>query len=35
VTDAQTGYALTAEQVRRAAAEGLTRTGGVGTGDCA
>jgi S1-C subfamily serine protease len=35
VTDGNTGYALTAEQVRDAAAGGLTRHSGVSTGDCA
>ena len=35
VTDADTGYALTATQVREAAAAGLTATDEVGTGDCA
>jgi S1-C subfamily serine protease len=35
VTDADTGYALTAGQVRQAAASGLTRTAAVDTGDCA
>ena len=35
VTDGDTGYALTAEQVSEAAANGLTRDEGVDTGDCA
>ncbi len=35
VTDKQTGYALTAEQVSDAAAQGLTGTSEVATGDCA
>ena len=35
VTDGDTGYALTAQQVSDAAAQGLTRTGTVGTGGCA
>ena len=35
VTDGDTGYALTAEQVSEAAANGLTRDGDVDTGDCA
>ncbi len=35
VTDDQTGYALTADQVAEAAAAGLTRDRRVGTGDCA
>ena len=35
VTDGDTGYALTADQVADAAAGGLTRTRGVDTGDCA
>ena len=35
VTDADTGYALTAEQVAEAAAHGLTSNNTVGTGDCA
>jgi S1-C subfamily serine protease len=35
VTDGDTGYAITAAQVRQAAAAGLTRTRGVSTGDCA
>jgi S1-C subfamily serine protease len=35
VTDSDTGYALTATQVRQAAASGLTRTTPVSTGDCA
>jgi hypothetical protein len=35
VTDADTGYALTATQVREAAAAGLSSTDEVGTGDCA
>ena len=35
VTDTDTGYALTAGQVSDAAAAGLTRHNGVGTGDCA
>ncbi|RYP87260.1 MarP family serine protease [Nocardioides guangzhouensis] len=35
VTDSETGYALTADQVRQAAADGLQSTRGVGTGDCA
>jgi S1-C subfamily serine protease len=34
-TDADTGYALTATQVREAAAAGLSSTDEVGTGDCA
>jgi S1-C subfamily serine protease len=34
VTDDDTGYALTADQVAPAAAQGLTRQGAVGTGDC-
>ncbi|MBD8870951.1 MarP family serine protease [Nocardioides donggukensis] len=35
VTDADTGYALTADQVAEAAATGLDREQRVGTGDCA
>ena len=35
VTDGDTGYALTADQVADAAAGGLTRTRAVDTGDCA
>ncbi len=35
VTDSNTGYALTAEQVRLAAADGLSHDRPVGTGDCA
>jgi S1-C subfamily serine protease len=35
VTDSDTGYALTARQVAPAAAAGLTRRAGVGTGGCA
>lgn len=35
VTDEDTGYALTAAQVSETAAEGLTRTAEVSTGDCA
>ncbi len=35
VTDGDTGYALTSEQVAGAAAAGLTRRGDVDTGDCA
>ncbi len=35
VTDGDTGYALTSEQVSEAAANGLTRDGDVDTGDCA
>jgi S1-C subfamily serine protease len=35
VTDTDTGYALTADQVRQAAADGLGATRGVDTGDCA
>ena len=35
VTDADTGYALTANQVREAAAAGLAADGEVRTGDCA
>ena len=35
VTDGDTGYALTADQVADAAASGLTRTRAVDTGDCA
>jgi S1-C subfamily serine protease len=35
VTDADTGYALTAEQVGQAAARGLASTNEVGSGDCA
>ena len=35
VTDSDTGYALTAGQVREAAAAGLAADGEVGTGDCA
>lgn len=35
VTDSRTGYALTASQVARAAADGLTRHRPVGTGSCA
>ena len=34
VTDGDTGYALTADQVAPAAAAGLTRSGPVSTGDC-
>jgi len=35
VTDAETGYALTAEQVAEAAARGITNSDTVGTGGCA
>jgi len=35
VRDPDTGYALTAEQVSDAAAQGLTRSNTVSTGDCA
>ena len=35
VSDRQTGYALTAEQVRRAAAVGLQSSGKVSSGNCA
>jgi S1-C subfamily serine protease len=35
VSDEDTGYALTADQVAPAAAEGLSRRGAVGTGACA
>jgi S1-C subfamily serine protease len=35
VTDTDTGYALTARQVARAAADGLTSGDAVGTGGCA
>ena len=35
VTDGETGYALTADQVADAAASGLTRTTSVSTGACA
>ncbi len=35
VTDSDTGYALTADQVAEAAAQGLTRDGDVDTGACA
>ena len=35
VTDSDTGYALTAQQVRQAAAAGLTGSRSVDTGDCA
>ena len=35
VTDAQTGYVLTADQVSEAAAAGINRSQRVGTGDCA
>lgn len=35
VTDRQTGYALTAEQVRASAAEGVTGSAAVATGACA
>ena len=35
VTDGNTGYALTADQVKDAAARGLTHQAAVGTGDCA
>jgi S1-C subfamily serine protease len=35
VTDTDTGYALTSEQVAGAAAQGLTRSAGVDTGACA
>ena len=35
VTDGDTGYALTADQVADAAASGLTRTTSVSTGACA
>jgi S1-C subfamily serine protease len=35
VTDRDTGYALTAQQVARGAGAGLTRTGEVDTGECA
>lgn len=35
VTDADTGYALTADQVSQAAAAGVTRDSAVSTGDCA
>jgi S1-C subfamily serine protease len=34
VTDSDTGYALTADQVAQAAAQGLTRQVAVDTGDC-
>ena len=35
VTDADTGYALTSEQVARSAALGASNTEPVSTGDCA
>ena len=35
VTDDETGYALTAAQVAETAAEGVTRSSEVSTGDCA
>ncbi|MGN6161072.1 MAG: MarP family serine protease [Marmoricola sp.] len=35
VSDSQTGYALTADQVSQAAAQGLTSSQTVGTGNCA
>ncbi len=35
VTDPETGYALTADQVARSAAEGITNDAAVGTGGCA
>jgi S1-C subfamily serine protease len=35
VSDQETGYALTSEQVRGSAAAGVTSDGAVGTGDCA
>ena len=35
VTDSDTGYALTAAQARKAAADGKRRTAEVSTGDCA
>jgi S1-C subfamily serine protease len=35
VSDKQTGYALTAQQVSRAAAQGLSATGKVSSGNCA
>jgi S1-C subfamily serine protease len=35
VSDGDTGYALTAQQVSDAAAQGLTRSNTVSTGDCA
>lgn len=35
VSDRDTGYALTAEQVRESAARGVTSEGAVSTGDCA
>jgi hypothetical protein len=35
VTDGDTGYALTSEQVAGAAARGLTRNEDVATGECA
>jgi hypothetical protein len=35
VSDGDTGYALTAAQVSDAAAQGLTRSNTVSTGDCA
>jgi len=35
VTDGNTGYALTASQVRDAAAQGLSHHTAVSTGDCA
>jgi S1-C subfamily serine protease len=35
VTDRDTGYALTADQVSRSAAQGITNSREVGTGDCA
>jgi hypothetical protein len=35
VTDHQTGYALTAEQVARSATLGSARSSAVSTGDCA
>ena len=34
VTDGETGYALTARQVRERAAQGIARSAGVGTGAC-
>jgi hypothetical protein len=35
VTDGDTGYALTADQVAGSAADGRSGTGEVSTGDCA
>ena len=35
VTDSATGYALTADQVAEAAAQGLTSDAGVSSGRCA